>query len=51
MKILEMTKRVEDEWLVFGDRCSKYFHQFVRAKRNQNVISEIQTMKESNTKV
>lgn len=40
MEIFEMKQKAEEEWLLFGDKCSKYFHKFLKAKRNHTVISQ-----------
>lgn len=32
---------MEEEWLLFGDKCSKIFHQLLRARANRTTICEI----------
>lgn len=36
-----MRQKAKEEWLTFGDRCSKHFHKFLKAKKNRSAISEI----------
>lgn len=42
MVVLEMKWRVEEEWLIFEDKCSKFFHRLQKAKKNKFVICEIE---------
>lgn len=39
-----MRQKAEEEWLVFRDRCSKYFHKFLKVRRNRSIINSIEDM-------
>lgn len=45
MEIMEMKKRVEEEWIIYGDRCSKVFHKILKSKKNCLIICQIQNDK------
>lgn len=36
-----MKQKAGDEWEFFSDRCSKFFHKFLKAKKNKSTITEI----------
>lgn len=38
---MELQQRMEEEWLLFGDKYSKLFHKLLRAKANRTSICEI----------
>lgn len=42
MESMDMHQRAKEEWTIFGDRCSKFFHSFLKAKRNRTIICEIE---------
>lgn len=39
---MEMGQKAEEEWLIFGDKCSKLFHKFLKAKKNRKAIYEVE---------
>lgn len=41
MEATEMQQKAEDEWIFFGDRCSKVFHKLLKAKRNKATVCEV----------
>lgn len=34
VETVDMKQKAEDDWLLLGDRCSKYFHELMKAKHN-----------------
>lgn len=43
-EVLEMQQRVEEEWTIFRDKCSKVFHKLLKAKKNKLAICEVEDM-------
>lgn len=41
METMDMYKKAEEELTIFRDRCSKFFHSFLKAKRNRTAVSKI----------
>lgn len=41
METMEMRPKTEEEWLIFGDKCLKLFHKFLRAKSSRKSICKI----------
>lgn len=43
MEGLEMRKKAEEDWVIFGDICSKYYNMIIKAKKigMRSIISEL----------
>lgn len=37
-----MKQKAEDDWILLGDRCSKYFYKLMKAKHNLLGILEVE---------
>lgn len=33
METIDMCQKAEEEWTIFGDMCSKFFHNFLKVKK------------------